>query len=112
MSSHAKDSWRCAKAFLRPEACDGLDVDHLRHDCAGRSADVNSGRRATHADAAGDAERVAWLVLRAARYGRNGQLDTTALDAALENGTEALKKLRIAKLWPMRAAGALARIRR
>jgi hypothetical protein len=49
------------------------------------------------------------VVLRAARYGRNGQLDTTALDAALENGTSALKKLRVAKLWPMRTAGALAK---
>jgi len=49
------------------------------------------------------------VVLRAARYGRNGQLDTTALDAALENGTNALKKLRVAKLWPMRTAGALAK---
>jgi hypothetical protein len=51
----------------------------------------------------------AMVVLRAARYGRNGQLDTTALDAALESGTDALKKLRVAKLWPMRAAGALAK---
>jgi hypothetical protein len=48
-------------------------------------------------------------VLRAARYSRTGQLDTTALDAALENGTDALKKLRFAKLWPMRTAGALAK---
>ena len=49
------------------------------------------------------------LVFRTARYGRNGQLDTTALDTALENGTDALKKLRFAKLWPMRTAGALTR---
>jgi hypothetical protein len=51
----------------------------------------------------------AMVVLRTARYGRDGQIDTTALDAALESGTEALKKLRVAKLWPMRAAGALAK---
>jgi hypothetical protein len=48
-------------------------------------------------------------VLRAARYGRNGQLDTSALDAALERGTDALKKLRLAHFWPVRTAGALAR---
>ena len=46
---------------------------------------------------------------RAARYGRNGQLDTAALDAAFERGTDALKKLRVANLWPVRTAGALAR---
>jgi hypothetical protein len=51
----------------------------------------------------------AMVVLRAARYGRDGQLDAAALDAALESGTEALKKLRVAKLWPVRAAGALAK---
>jgi hypothetical protein len=48
-------------------------------------------------------------VLGIARYGRNGQLDTTALDAALEHGTSALRRLRIATRWPMRMAGALFR---
>jgi hypothetical protein len=47
--------------------------------------------------------------LRAARYGRNGQIDTTALDAALDQSTGALKKLRVANFWPVRTAGALAR---
>lgn len=46
---------------------------------------------------------------RAARYGRNGQLDTASLDAAFEHGTDALKKLRVANLWPIRTAGALAK---
>jgi hypothetical protein len=46
---------------------------------------------------------------RAARYGRNGQLDTASLDAAFEHGADALKKLRVANLWPMRTAGALAK---
>lgn len=45
----------------------------------------------------------------AARYGRNGHLDATALDAALETGTDAVRRLRIAKLWPIRTAGAVAR---
>jgi len=49
------------------------------------------------------------VVFRAARYGRNGELDTAALDAALERSTDALKKLRVAHLWPVRTAGALAR---
>jgi hypothetical protein len=49
------------------------------------------------------------VVFRAARYGRNGQLDTAALDTALERSTEALKKLRVAHLWPVRTAGALAK---
>jgi len=48
-------------------------------------------------------------VLSVARYGRNGQLDTTALDAALENGTSALRKLRVTTRWPMRMASALTR---
>ena len=49
------------------------------------------------------------VAFRAARYGRGGQLDTASLDAALEQGTEALKKLRTASRWPARAAGALAK---
>jgi hypothetical protein len=49
------------------------------------------------------------VTLRGARYGRNGKLDTAALDRALEHGTDALKKLRFAHLWPIRTAGALAR---
>jgi hypothetical protein len=53
--------------------------------------------------------RESLVVLRAARYGRDGRLDTTALDTALERGTSALKKLRVATLWPMRTAGALAK---
>ena len=49
------------------------------------------------------------VAFRAARYGRAGRLDSTALDAALEHGTAAVRKLRVAKRWPMRTAGALAR---
>ena len=48
-------------------------------------------------------------VLGVARYGRNGEPDTTALDAALEHGTSALRKLRAAARWPMRMASALRR---
>jgi hypothetical protein len=49
------------------------------------------------------------VVFRAARYGRNGELDRAALDAALEQGTDALKKLRVANLWPVRTANAMAK---
>jgi hypothetical protein len=49
------------------------------------------------------------IAFRAARYGRDAKLDTAALDAALDRGTEALRKLRVANLWPIRTAGALAR---
>jgi hypothetical protein len=48
-------------------------------------------------------------VLGIARYGRNSQPDTAALDAALENGTSALNKLRAATRWPARIASALSR---
>lgn len=47
--------------------------------------------------------------LSAVRYGRNGKVDTAALDRALENGRTALERLRLATLWPMRAVGAVAR---
>lgn len=49
------------------------------------------------------------LAFRAARYGRDAKLDSSALDAALEQGTDALKKLRTANTWPVRTAGALAK---
>jgi len=48
-------------------------------------------------------------VLSRARYGRNGALDTSALNTAFENGVSALRKLRTAKMWPMRMIGSLTR---
>src|SRR5215467_609953 len=48
-------------------------------------------------------------VLSRARYGRNGKLDDSALNTALENGLAALRKLRTAKTWPMRMIGSLTR---
>jgi hypothetical protein len=48
-------------------------------------------------------------VLTRARYGRDGKLDGSALDTAFDNGVDALKKLRIAKTWPMRTIGSLTR---
>lgn len=45
----------------------------------------------------------------AVRYGRNGNFEPAALDRALEDGRTALRRLRLAKLWPMRAVEGLAR---
>jgi len=47
-------------------------------------------------------------VFNAARYSRNGHLDTTALDTTLEIGTSAIRRLRVTKRWPMRVAAAFA----
>ena len=44
-----------------------------------------------------------------ASYSRNDRLDTTALDAALENGTRAIRRLRFTKRWPVSAAARIAK---
>jgi hypothetical protein len=72
-------------------------------------ADTNGRRPSPRTEVLLNELQESLAVLRTARYGRNGQLDTTALDAALERGTDALKKLRVAHFWPVRTAGALAR---
>jgi hypothetical protein len=43
------------------------------------------------------------------RYGRNGHVDAATLNRVLAKGHTALKGLRYASLWPMRAAAALVR---
>lgn len=48
-------------------------------------------------------------VLSAASYGRRDTADGDALDAALEDGTRAVKRLRVGATWPMRAAEAVSR---
>jgi hypothetical protein len=48
-------------------------------------------------------------VLSRARYGRNGSMDESALNTAFENGVSALRKLRTARMWPMRMIGSLTR---
>jgi hypothetical protein len=48
-------------------------------------------------------------VLSVARYGRNGKMDGSKLDAAFESGVSALQKLRSAKRWPMRTISSLTR---
>lgn len=53
--------------------------------------------------------RESLLVFSAARYGRNGNLNAEVLDQALEDGGNALRRLRVAALWPVRTADALAK---
>jgi hypothetical protein len=48
-------------------------------------------------------------VFSAARYGRGEHTDQEALNAALDDGTRAVKRLRTGAMWPMRAANAVAR---
>lgn len=47
-------------------------------------------------------------VFNATHYSRNGHLDATALDGALDHGASALRRLRVSTLWPVRTAEAVA----
>ena len=49
-------------------------------------------------------------VLSTARYGRNATVPSSELDTAFENGVDALKKLRVARMWPMRMVGSTPRL--
>jgi hypothetical protein len=46
-------------------------------------------------------------VLNAARYGRNGHVNSTALDDALEQASRAIQRLHVKTRWPARATDAL-----
>jgi hypothetical protein len=46
-------------------------------------------------------------VLGSAGYGRNGLADSSALDAALEDSTQAVRRIRTSTMWPRRTAQAL-----
>ncbi|HEY6362531.1 MAG TPA: hypothetical protein VIX63_15565 [Vicinamibacterales bacterium] len=56
-----------------------------------------------------DQIRAALAGLNAVRYGRNGGIDAQQLDLMLDQGSRALRRLRVARLWPARAARALAK---
>ena len=56
-----------------------------------------------------DEIRESLIVFNAAHYRRNGQLDVTALDAALDQGETALRRMRFSARWPVRTADALAK---
>jgi hypothetical protein len=44
-----------------------------------------------------------------ARYGRDGQVDATALNSALDEGSSAVRRLRVNTLWPVRTVQSIAR---
>jgi hypothetical protein len=48
-------------------------------------------------------------VFSAARYGRDRQVDATALDSALDEGSTAVRRLRVNTLWPVRTVQSIAR---
>lgn len=48
-------------------------------------------------------------VLSTARYGRSATLDSSRLNTAFENGIDALKRLRVTTMWPMRMVGGIGR---
>ena len=74
------------------------------------------GKRIDEAAAAGEtaSARVADVqsvlaVFSAARYSRDGRLDTETLDRALDEGTTAIGRLRVAARWPVRTVTRLMR---
>jgi hypothetical protein len=70
--------------------------------------ELNNGLRAD-ARARASAESIAQglSVLGAAGYGRTSPEDAAALDAALEDSTQAVRRLRTGTLWPSRATAAM-----
>jgi hypothetical protein len=54
-----------------------------------------------------DQIREALIALNTVRYGRVGRVDAQALDRTLDNGCSALRRWRVARLWPARAAAVL-----
>jgi hypothetical protein len=56
-----------------------------------------------------DPIRDALIALNAVRYSRAGRVDIQALDQTLDNGCGALRRLRLARLWPARAAAVLSK---
>ena len=69
----------------------------------------NGNRRAGAGAEVVDQIRDALAALSAVRYSRNGLVDVQALDRTLDNGCGALRRLRTAQLWPLRAAAAVSR---
>ncbi len=107
-SRRATVSWRCARACFRPKRA-LISTSTTSGTIARTLEDANGRRPSPRAELLLNDLQESLNTFRAARYGRNGQLDTAALDAAFEQGVSALKKLRVANLWPVRTAGAVAR---
>ena len=53
--------------------------------------------------------REALAELNAVRYGRAGEIDVQALTRTVDNGCQALRRLRMTQLWPARVTAALAK---
>jgi hypothetical protein len=74
------------------------------------AAHLNNGHRpAARTQASLEELSGALSTFNAASYGRDAKADGTTLDLALQDGTRAVKRLRVGTSWPMRAADAVAR---
>ncbi|MGH9257726.1 MAG: hypothetical protein ACRD3C_24470 [Vicinamibacterales bacterium] len=82
MTAEGIDRLRTAGNGTRPPGMNQDDLDQIREALAG---------------------------LNAVRYGRNTNVDVLDFDRILDGGSRAVRRLRLARLWPMRAAGALAK---
>ena len=72
------------------------------------TSELNNGFRAdTRTRSSAESIAQAIGVLSAAAYGRTSPRDNAALDAALEESTEAVRRLRAGTMWPRRTAAAL-----
>jgi len=72
------------------------------------TSELNNGFRAdTRTRSSAESIAQAIGVLSAAAYGRTSPSDNAALDAALEESTEAVRQLRAGTMWPRRTAAAL-----
>ena len=69
----------------------------------------NGGKPNRRARASLESISEALRVLSTTGYGRNGNVDTSALDTALEDGTRAVRRLRLGTFWPIRTADAVLR---
>jgi len=92
--------WRLSKRALisTPITADDL----------ARSSETNDAT-SSRAQAVLDDLHESLRVFSVARYGRDSRLDTASLDLALDTAIHAIRRLRFAKLWPMRTAGAVAK---
>jgi hypothetical protein len=71
-----------------------------------RLATTATRRRASTLTATLEQLREPLHVFSSTRYGRREELNTADLDAALENGEKAIRRMRLMSLWPMRMRGA------
>jgi hypothetical protein len=72
------------------------------------SYELNNGHRAdTRTRESAESIAQALTVLSAAGYGRTSPEDAAALDAALDDSTRAVRRLRTGTLWPSRATAAM-----